>query len=120
MGRNLTLKALRLLKLLKFKPRKGSEKSLFMSEVQVEIAISKSKPLFALLMIKSNTSEGVKPMHPLAQSLLKVFEDVFPNDLPLGLSHLRGIRHQTDALPGTPFAKQSAYTCNPNESKELQ
>jgi len=53
-----------------------------MSDTWVERAISKSKPLFALLMVESNTSEEVKPLHPLAQSLLREFEDVFPNYLP--------------------------------------
>jgi len=48
-------------------------------------SLSKSKPIFALPMVESNTYEGVKAMHPLAQSLLREFEDVFPNDLPPGL-----------------------------------
>ena len=49
-----------------------------MSEASVERAISKSKPLFALLMVESNTSKVVKPIHPLAQSLFREFEDVLP------------------------------------------
>jgi len=49
-----------------------------MSDNWVEKDISKSKPLFALLMEESKTNKVVKPMHPLAQLLLKEFEDVFP------------------------------------------
>jgi len=67
--RSFTLTPLPPPKPLKIKPRKGSEKSFYMSEIQVESAISKSKPLFALLLVESNTSEEVKPSHPLAQSL---------------------------------------------------
>jgi len=37
-------------------------------------------------------------MHPLAQLLLREFMDVFSNDLPLRLPHLRGIGHQVDLL----------------------
>jgi len=92
-GHSLTLTALSPPKHLKIKLGKGSEKSLYMSETQVERAISKSKPLFALLMVESNVSEEVKPLHPLAQSLLREFEDVFPNDLPPGLPPIRGIEH---------------------------
>ena len=83
-GHSLTLTPLSPPEPLKLKPGKGSEKSPFMSEIRVERAISNSKSLFALVMVESNTSEEVKPLYPLAQSLLKEFEDVFPNDLPLG------------------------------------
>jgi len=78
---------------LRIKLGNGSEKSLYMSETQVERAISKSKPLFALLMVESNTCEEVKPLHPLAQSLLREFDDIFSNDLPPGLPPVRGIEH---------------------------
>jgi len=48
----------------------------------VERATSKSKPLFALLIVESNTSEKVKSLHPVAQSLLREFDDGFLIDLP--------------------------------------
>jgi len=90
-----------------------------MSERWVERAISKSKPLFSLLMVDSNISEEVNPLHPLAQSFLREFEDVIPNDLPPRLAPIRGIEHQIDLLPGAPLLNKPAYRCNPNESKEL-
>ena len=91
-----------------------------MSETRVERSVSKSKPLFALLMVKSNTCEKVKPIHPPTQSLLKEFMDVFPNDLPMGLPPLREIDHQIDLQPGAPLPNKLAYRYNLNESKELQ
>ena len=109
MGHNLTLTPLPAPKIFKYKSGKGSEKSLFMSETRVERAISKSKPLFTLIMAESNKSEGVKPMHSLAQSLLREFVDVFPNDLPPRLPPLRRIEHQIDLLPGAPLPKKSAH-----------
>jgi len=112
---NLTLTSLHPPKLHKSESGKGSEKSLFMSETRVERAISKSKLLLALLMVELNTSEGVKFMHSLAQSLLKEFKDVFPNDLPLGLPPLRGIEHQIDLLLSTPLPNKPAYRCIPSE-----
>jgi len=63
-------------------------------------------------MIESNLSKEVKLKHPLAQSLLKEFEDMFPNDLPLRLLALKGIEL------GIPFPSKPAYGCNPSESKE--
>jgi len=77
-----------------------------MSETWVKRAISKSKPLFVIILVESNTSEKVKPLHHLAQSLLKDFEDVFLNDVSTRLPQLRGIEHQINVLLGAPFAKQ--------------
>jgi len=77
-SRRLTLAPLPQPKPHKIKLGKGSEKSLYMSETWMERAISKSKPLFSLLMVESNTSKEVKPLHPLAQSLLKEFEMFSP------------------------------------------
>ena len=64
----------------------------------MENVVSKSKPLFVLFMVEANTNEVVKPLHPLAQSLLRVSEDVVPNDLALGLPPFRGIERQIDIL----------------------
>jgi len=90
-----------------------------MSETRVERAICMSRPLFALLMVELNTSEEATPLHPLAQSLMKEFKDVFPNDLPPGLPPIRGIEHQIDLLQGATSPSKSAYRYNLNESKEL-
>jgi len=65
-GRNLTLTQPPSPK-LKSKLGKGSEKSLFMTQTWVERVISNKRHLFALLMVESNTSEGVKLIHALAQ-----------------------------------------------------
>ena len=87
-----------------------------MSETRVERAISKSKPLFALLMVDSNTREEVKSLHPLTQLLLREFDNVFPNDIPLGLPHLREIKHQIDLLSDASLPNKRAYRYNPSES----
>ena len=67
-GRNLTLAPFTTPKPHTFKLRRRSEKSLYMSKTSVDKAISKSKPLFALLLVESNKSEVVKPVHPLTHS----------------------------------------------------
>ena len=58
-GRSFSFTPLAPPKSLKSKPRKGSEKILFMSETRGEGVNSKNKPLFALLMVESNTYEVV-------------------------------------------------------------
>jgi len=60
-GRSPTLAPLPPAKPLKIKLGKRSNKSLHMSEIPVKKATSKSKPLFFLLIVESNTSDVVKP-----------------------------------------------------------
>ena len=75
----------------------------------MERAIIKSKPLFSLLMVESNTCEEVKLMHPLTQSLLREFKNVFPNDLLPRLPPLRGIEQQIDLVLGAPLPNKLTY-----------
>ncbi|XP_075515403.1 uncharacterized protein LOC142550046 [Primulina tabacum] len=53
-------------------------------------------------------------------SLLQEFEYVFPEELPQGLSPLRGIEHQIDLVPGSVLPNRPAYRSNPEETKKLQ
>jgi len=54
-GRNLTLAPLPRPTPFKIKMGNRRKKNLYLSETRVEGAISKSKPLFTLLMVESNT-----------------------------------------------------------------
>jgi len=60
-----------------------SEKALFLSETQVKRSINKGKTVLALFVLEKGEEEI--PLHPLAQPLVHEFNDVFPDDLPLGL-----------------------------------
>ncbi|KAK1628063.1 hypothetical protein QYE76_002378 [Lolium multiflorum] len=53
-------------------------------------------------------------------SLLKDFQDVFPDELPHGLPPLRGIEHRIDLIPGAPLPNRAAYRTNPEDTKEIQ
>jgi len=62
----IVLNSLALNQIHKIKLRVGSEKRrdlLMMSETQVERALSKGKKVLALLMLESNKSEEVTPLH---------------------------------------------------------
>ena len=50
----------------------------------------------------------------------KEYEDVFSNDVPSGLSPIRGIKHQIDFVLGATIPNRPAYRSNPEETKELQ
>ncbi|KAL5823451.1 hypothetical protein ACOSQ4_021351 [Xanthoceras sorbifolium] len=48
------------------------------------------------------------------------FDEVFPEEMPIGLPPIRGIEHQIDFVPGAPIPNRPAYRSNPEETKELQ
>jgi hypothetical protein len=53
-------------------------------------------------------------------NVLQEYEDVFPDEVPLGLPPKRGIEHQIDLVPGASLTNQAAYCTNPEETKEIQ
>jgi hypothetical protein len=53
-------------------------------------------------------------------NLLQEFKDVFPAEIPPGLSPMRGIEHQINLIPGTSLPNRAAYRTNPEEMKEIQ
>jgi len=59
-------------------------------------------------------------MHPLAQTLLRGFEDVLLMTDTKWLPLLRDIKHQFDFLSNAPLLSKLTYMCNPHESKVLQ
>ncbi|XP_033139210.1 uncharacterized protein LOC117130508, partial [Brassica rapa] len=61
------------------------------------------------------------PVYPSEMSaLLQEYQDVFPEDNPIGLPPIRGIEHQIDFVPGATLPNRPAYRTNPVETKELQ
>ena len=45
---------------------------------------------------------------------------MFPNDVPSGLSPIRGIEHQIDFVPGATIPNRPTYRSNLEKTKELQ
>ena len=61
-----------------------------------------NQPIFVLLYKEAcfNTNEFDESLLSVVVSLLQEYEDVFLNDVPSGLSPIRGIEHQIDFVPG--------------------
>ena len=53
-------------------------------------------------------------------SILDEFADVFSDEIPHGLSLVRGIEHQLDLIPDASLPNRPAYKMNPRESEEIQ
>lgn len=71
-------------------------------------------------MVERKEDKEVNEPHPLVQSLLKEFGDVFPNDLPPGLPPIPEIEDHIDLIPGVTLSNRVAHRYNPIETKELQ
>ena len=89
---------------------------------EVKRALFLNKPMIVLLYKEalSNTNQLDTSLPSSIVSLLQEFEDVFPEEIPKGLPHIRGIEHQIDFVPGATIPNQPAYRSNPEETKELQ
>ncbi|KAK0597898.1 hypothetical protein LWI29_029612 [Acer saccharum] len=67
------------------------------------------------------STNKINPSVPsVVVSLLQDFDEVFPEEMPIGGKPIRGIEHQIDFIPGAPIPNRPAYRSNPEETKELQ
>ncbi|CAL5399157.1 unnamed protein product [Camellia sinensis] len=53
-------------------------------------------------------------------TLLEEYSDVFPQELPPDLPHMRDIQHRIDLVLGSAFPNKPAYRMSPKEKEELQ
>jgi hypothetical protein len=79
-------------------------------------------PFFILMykepLIYSNKLHSTLPS--IVQILLQEFEDVFPDEVSLGLPPICGIEHQIDFVPGAILPNRPTYHTNPKETKEIE
>ncbi|XP_010682003.2 uncharacterized protein LOC104896913 [Beta vulgaris subsp. vulgaris] len=76
--------------------------SYFLSSREFEQEVEEEGCAYALVVRHVATSVKT-PSNDKLEALMKEFEDVFSEDLPQGLPHLRGIEHVIDLVPGTPL-----------------
>ncbi|WVZ96873.1 hypothetical protein U9M48_042456, partial [Paspalum notatum var. saurae] len=78
-------------------------------------------PFFVLLHKDVRLSTNDLPsILPSVLELLQLFEDVFLDDIPVGLPLIRGIEHQIDLVPGASLLNSPTYRTNLEETKEIQ
>ena len=95
--------------------------SFYVKASNVKNAFYTNQLIFVLLYkeVCFNTNELDESLPSVVVSLLQEYEDVFPNDIPCGLPHIRGIEHQIDFVPGATIPNRPAYRSNPEKTKEL-
>jgi len=98
------------------------KQSLYATKRDITRAINTNQPIIFLAYREAffNTNKTDLALPSQITSLLQIFDDVFPDELPKGLPPIRGIEHQIDFIPGATIPNRSAYRTNPNETKELQ
>ena len=67
-----------------------------------------------------STNEIDSSLPNVVASLLQDFDDVFPEEIPIGLPPIKGIQHQIEFVLGAPIPNRPAYQSNPEKTKELQ
>nr|KYP65667.1 Retrovirus-related Pol polyprotein from transposon 17.6 [Cajanus cajan] len=80
------------------------------------------QPLY-LLCFKETltaTSHELESLPQEVETLLKEFDDLFPQEIPSGLPPLRGIEHQIDLIPGAILPNRPTYRTNLRETKEIE
>ena len=102
--------------------RKIERKTNFYAKASdVNRALFLNKPMIVLLYKEAlfNIDQPDTSLPSSIVFLLQEFEDVFPKEIPKGLSPIRGIEHQIDFVPSATIPNRLAYRSNPEETKEL-
>lgn len=89
------------------------------SKSQFEDELRTSGPLFALITTTASLQQPSK-VPPEFSTLLKEFEDLFPEELPAGLPPLRDIQHHIDLVPNSVFPNRAHYRMSPEEHEQLR
>jgi len=66
------------------------------------------------------TNQELESLPSGVEKLLKEFDQLFPKEVPSGLSPLRGIEHQIDFVPGSSLPNRPTYRTNSQETKEIE
>ena len=92
---------------------------LIISKSQFEDELRAACPVFALVATTANhTQPSTVPLE--FSTLLSEFEDLFPEELPVGLPPLRDIQHHIDLVPNTVKLNRAHYRMSPEEHEELR
>ena len=72
------------------------------------------------ILLGEEPAEAKQFSHPLLTPLLKVFEHVFPSEVPHELPAKRSIKHKIDLIPGSTLPNKPTYRMNPKETQGVQ
>ncbi|XP_057999302.1 uncharacterized protein LOC131178358 [Hevea brasiliensis] len=96
--------------------------SLYVRGRELRGALSGEMPLYILMYRENylNVSDLNPSLPSSVASLLQDYQDVFPDEVPLGLPPIRDIEHQIDFILGAQIPNSPAYRSSLAETKKLQ
>jgi hypothetical protein len=100
----------------------GKEGLVIMARKEDLKELSEPNAMFFVLLYKENflsTNDLSSTLPSVVFNELQEYEDVFLDEVPLGLPPKRGIEHQIDLVPGASLPNRAAYLTNPEETKEI-
>ena len=100
-------------------PNERKQQSFYAKMSDIRNAFLAKKPMYLLLYNDANVDIN-NSLPSIAVALLQDYKDVFPEEMPLALPPIRGIKHQMDFVPDAAIPNQLANRSNPEETKELE
>ena len=84
---------------------------------QIRSVFFTKKPMILLVYKEAyfNTNDLDSSIPSVDVSLMEEFDDIFPEDTPIGLPPLKGIEHQIDLVPEASIPNHPAYRSNLEE-----
>nr|XP_043611670.1 uncharacterized protein LOC122583316 [Erigeron canadensis] len=119
-GKKVALTSLKPNEIIKTESSTRADRSLFMSQADVEKESESGTSVLLLLMLENGEDKECEEVPSIVRTLLAEFADVFPEELLAGLPPIRGIEYQIDLIPGLILPNKDTYRCSPNEANELQ
>jgi hypothetical protein len=101
----------------------GKEELVMMTRKGDLKELSEPNAMFFVLLYKDtllSTNNLPSTLPSIVFDALQEYDDVFPDEVPLGLPPKRGIEHQIDLVSSASLPNRVAYRTNPEETKEIQ
>ncbi|XP_071709110.1 uncharacterized protein [Rutidosis leptorrhynchoides] len=119
-GKKFTLTSLKPSEIPRADPTVKNDKTLFMTQAEVDIELKDGTGACLLLLVESDELSQHDEIPARVKPLLSEFAVMFSTELPTGLPPIRGIKHQIDLVLGSVLPKKATYRCSPHEAKELE
>jgi hypothetical protein len=105
---------------MKIKSKSSLKDSTFiLSKSEFTEILEESQIAFALVVKEVNGDKSTLISGPMVP-LLEQFQNLVPDEIPVGLPPMRSVQHCIDFIPGAVLPNKAAYRMNPTENAELQ